>query len=300
MSSLVHYTSCPVCGSQDLHPLFTVHDHTVSHEDFLLISCASCTHRFTQDIPGPESIGRYYKAESYISHTNSSKGLINRLYKVVRGFTLAGKRKWVEGFTRKREGRVLDIGAGTGYFLAEMKSHSWETFGLEPDTDAREVCRQTHGITLQEMTAIGQLPAHSFDAITLWHVLEHVHDLEVYVKHFSTLLKPQGVLFIAVPNHTSYDALRYAKDWAAYDVPRHLHHFSPTSMKTLFAGKGFSWLGMKPMYFDAFYVSLLSSQYRSGKTQWLSAFFTGLRSNLNALFNREKCSSLVYVWKKED
>lgn len=299
MSSLVHYTSCPVCGGQDLHLLFSVHDHTVSQEDFLLLSCTSCGHRFTQDIPGPEAIGAYYKAESYISHTNSSKGLINRLYKIVRGYTLSGKRHWVEKYTGLKKGRILDIGAGTGFFLAEMKGHGWEAFGLEPDGDAREVSRQTHGIVLQEMESIDQLPAQSFEAITLWHVLEHVHDLDGYVNRFFKLLRPGGILFIAVPNHTSHDAQVYGKDWAAYDVPRHLHHFSPASMKKLFDGKGFEWVGMKPMYFDAFYVSLLSSKYKSGKTNWFSALLTGLISNIKTLSNKERCSSLVYVWRKK-
>lgn len=297
MDAQVHYTACPVCGGNRFQPIFSVHDHTVSQEDFLILGCPDCGHRFTQDVPGPDQIGAYYKAESYISHTNSSKGLINRLYKIVRGYTIGSKRRWVEKCTGLTKGAILDIGAGTGFFIAEMKSKGWEVTGLEPDAEAREVAVQTHGLKLEELNTLYQLTPGTYDAITLWHVLEHVHDLEGYVKRFRELLKPEGRLLIAVPNHTSHDAKKYGKDWAAYDVPRHLHHFSPSSIKYLLEKRGFTLQEMRPMYFDAFYVSLLSSKYQLGKTAWVSALFVAFVSNVKAFFHREECSSITYIFK---
>lgn len=299
MDAQVHYTACPVCGGNGFQPIFSVHDHTVSQEDFLILACTECRHRFTQDVPGPDHIGAYYKAESYISHTNSSKGVINRMYKIVRGYTIGSKRRWVEKCAGRKKGAILDIGAGTGFFIAEMKSKGWEVTGLEPDAEAREVALQTNGLKLEELDTLYQLTPGVYDVITLWHVLEHVHDLEGYVKRFGELLKPDGRLLIAVPNHTSHDALKYGKDWAAYDVPRHLHHFSPASIKQLFEKRGFALQEMRPMYFDAFYVSLLSSKYKSGKTAWVSAFFTAFVSNVKAILHREKCSSITYIFKRK-
>ncbi|MBN8668219.1 MAG: class I SAM-dependent methyltransferase [Chitinophagales bacterium] len=299
MDAQVHYTACPVCGGHGFQPVFSVHDHTVSQEDFLILGCTECGHRFTQDVPGPDRIGAYYKAESYISHTNSSKGLINRMYKIVRGYTIGSKRRWVEKYTGLKKGAILDIGAGTGFFIAEMKSNGWVVTGLEPDAEARAVAFDTNGLKLEGLDTLYQLTPGTYDAITLWHVLEHVHDLEGYVKRFNELLKPEGRLIIAVPNHTSHDARKYGKDWAAYDVPRHLHHFSPSSMKHLLEERGFLLQEMRPMYFDAFYVSLLSSKYKSGKTTWLSAFLIAFVSNIKAFFHREKCSSITYIFKQK-
>jgi SAM-dependent methyltransferase len=139
------------------------------------------------------------------------------------------------------------------------------------------------------------LPAESFDAITLWHVLEHVHDLSAYVQQLKSLLKERGKLFIAVPNYTSKDAAIYKESWAAYDVPRHLYHFSPRSMQSLMEKHGLKLLGYKPMWYDSFYISMLSSKYKNGKTNLLASFFNGLSSNLKAMGDVKKCSSVIYV-----
>jgi len=149
------------------------------------------------------------------------------------------------------------------------------------------------------MSHLAELPPAAFDAITLWHVLEHVHDLTGYVARFHELLTENGRLFIAVPNHQSYDASAYGQHWAAYDVPRHLYHFSPESIRRLFEDRGFVVHTHKPMLFDSYYVSLLSSKYKNGKTNWIGAAFTATLSNLLALFNTRKCSSVIYVIRKK-
>ncbi len=295
MSSLIHYRTCPVCGSADIHLRLSAKDHTVSGETFSILHCNNCTLRFTQDVPDSGAIGPYYKSEAYISHTNTSAGLINRLYQSVRKRTLASKRKLVEKSTGMRTGNLLDMGSGTGAFVHEMSQSGWNVTGLEPDAGARETGLSTFNVKLEDTDRFYELEAGSFDAITMWHVLEHVHDLNGYVAQLRDLLKPDGRLFIAVPNYTSPDARVYKEHWAAWDVPRHLYHFSPQSMQRLMDKHGLQILQHKPMWYDSFYVSMLSSKYKNGKTSLAGAFWNGLRSNLAAVGNYTRCSSVIYV-----
>lgn len=298
MNDRIHYKQCPVCGSTSIKDVLVVKDHSVSQELFPVGECSSCTLRFTQDVPGPDSISGYYKSEDYISHTNTSRGLINSLYQAVRKRTMEGKSKLVQNATGMQRGNLLDIGSGTGTFVSHMKSRGWNVTGLEPEPGARSVASQTYQVELEGMERFFSLEAGSFDAITLWHVLEHVHDLHGYVRQLKTLLKEKGKLIIAVPNYTSKDASIYEDHWAAYDVPRHLFHFSPKAMEILMARNGLKIEAFKPMWFDSFYISLLSSKYRRGRSNLPGAFWNGLRSNLAAVTNVRKCSSITYIISK--
>lgn len=298
MSNKVHYTVCPVCGSASVQYALTVKDHSVSKEEFAVWQCAGCSLRFTQDVPDAAAIGPYYLSEDYISHTNTSKGLVNKLYQFVRKRTMNAKRKLVGRETGLEKGTLLDIGSGVGSFAATMNQHGWNVTGLEPDAGAREVAKKTYHIDLENIDKLFQLPANSFDAITLWHVLEHVHDLQAYIAQLKNLLKENGRLLIAVPNYTAKDAGIYKDYWAAYDVPRHLYHFSPQSIKALVERHGMSVKKYKPMWYDSFYISLLSSKYKNGKSNLIAAFFNGLRSNLHAIGDAKKCSSVIYITGK--
>ena len=299
MESLVHYTHCPACGSANLHDVFPVRDFTVSKEQFMIVECGQCTLRFTQDIPTAEAIGPYYKSDDYISHTNTSRGIVNRLYLAVRRRTMRRKRNLVQRETGLRRGRLLDIGSGVGTFANTMQRAGWEVTGLEPEDAARQKAKELYDITLQPVEQFFQLPAGSFDAITLWHVLEHVHALENYLRQMEKLLKPTGKLLIAVPNYTSRDASIYREYWAAYDVPRHLYHFSPVAMRTLVERVGLHCEAVRPMWFDSFYISMLSNKYKFGKTKLPLACWNGLRSNLAAFGNTDRCSSVIYVIGKK-
>ena len=295
MSNKIHYSHCPVCGSDKIAPALTVKDFTVSKENYAVWHCRNCSFRFTQDVPDQSSIAPYYQSEEYISHTNTGKGIINNLYHKVRKRTLVTKRKLVQKVTGLRKGNILDVGAGTGAFLNEMKAALWNTTGLEPDTGAREMANNLHGLELNSIEKLFDLPQDNYDAITLWHVLEHVHELNKYVEHFKKLLKANGKLIVAVPNYTSHDAADYNEYWAAYDTPRHLWHFSPASMKVLMEKHGLKIISCKPMWYDSFYVSLLSSKYKNGKPNFIGAAFTGFISNYFALLNVKKCSSVIYI-----
>lgn len=294
----IHYTQCPVCASTSLKNTWKATDHTVSGEQFDIAVCENCTLAFTQDVPDAASIGPYYKSENYISHSNTSKGLVNRIYHAVRKRTLADKRKLIISATGAKKGTLLDVGSGTGAFVNEMKEHGWTVTGLEPDGDARKVAGTDYGVQLDDIDQFYKLQPASFTAITLWHVLEHVHDLHPYVQQLRNLLTDDGRLFIAVPNYTAYDARVYREHWAAFDVPRHLYHFSPASMQVLMQKNGLNVREYKPMWYDSFYIALLSSKYKNGGTHWLGAGFTGLMSNLKAAGNVKRCSSVIYVIEK--
>jgi SAM-dependent methyltransferase len=293
--SRITYTNCPCCGSPDIASGLTAKDHTVSRESFEIWQCSACTARFTQQVPDQSDIGAYYQSEDYISHSDTKKGLVNSLYHIVRKRTLRQKQQLVEQFTATKKGNLLDIGAGTGAFSAFMQKEGWNVVGLEPDDATRRRATQLHGIHLQSTSELFNLEPASFDAITMWHVLEHVHALHDYTLQVQKLLKPRGKAFIAVPNYTCYDAAVYGEYWAAYDVPRHLYHFSPLSMKLLVENFGMKLEKSLPMWYDSFYVSMLSEQYKSGHSNNARAFINGLLSNMKALGKPEKCSSVIYV-----
>ena len=295
---MITYTSCPICKSAEIKDIFLAKDYTVSGEDFSVVECKNCTLLFTQNVADQHEIGKYYASEKYISHSDTQVGLVNKLYYSIRKKTLQSKRNLVERETGKESGNVLDIGCGTGAFLHTMKTSGWMITGLEPDEKARAKAKSLYGIEPQPSANIFNLLPNSYDAITMWHVLEHVHQLHEYVQQLKNLLTDKGKIFIAVPNYTSYDAQHYGHFWAAYDVPRHLYHFSPTSMKNLMAQYGLTIKKINPMWFDSFYVSMLSEQYKNGKGNLASAFLTGAISNLKALISKEKCSSLIYIIEK--
>lgn len=298
MSQKVHYVQCPVCNSRNIQKVLTAEDFTVSHEKFDIWECADCGVRFTQDVPDMEDIGHYYKAEAYISHTDTKKGFVNRMYHYVRSITMKQKKTFVENETGKKIGALLDIGSGTGSFANIMQNAGWQVTGLEPDKVARENAARLHNLELRPSSDLFILKEDSFDAVTMWHVLEHVHDLHGYWKRISRLLKADGVFIVAVPNYTSHDAQYYGEFWAAWDVPRHLYHFSPKSMDVLARQYGFQVTQHIPMIFDSYYVSMLSEKYKKGKSNNLLALAAGLESNQRAARNPKKYSSVIYIMKR--
>jgi 2-polyprenyl-3-methyl-5-hydroxy-6-metoxy-1,4-benzoquinol methylase len=293
---MVQYTSCPVCGGTSFTNLFAVTDTTVSKQSFTIIKCTQCTIALTQNAPNAQNIGPYYNAEAYVSHTNSTKGFINTIYHWVRRYSLRTKVQLIKTVTGLQTGTLLDVGCGTGAFLHQAKTAGWQVTGLEPDATARQNAQQLFGITPNYPQQLFNFAPNTFNAITMWHVLEHVHTLNEYLQQLHKILTPNGKLVIAVPNYTSADAAAYKNHWAGYDVPRHLYHFSPQSMQTLLAKHGFTISQYKPMWFDSFYVSLLSEKNKSGNIA--SAFINGLLSNIKALGNVKKCSSVIYIAKK--
>jgi len=298
MAATIQYTQCPFCSSNHFEKTMIAKDYTVSNEMFDIYHCNTCTNRFTQNVATQNEIGRYYQSENYISHSDTNKDFISKIYHFVRNITLKSKRNLIIVLTKKQQGNLLDVGAGTGAFSNAMMQAGWAVTALEPDETARAVAASKYNLQLQKPAElVNQTPA-SFDAITLWHVLEHIHTLQEYLQQFHNVLKQDGRLIIAVPNYTSFDASYYQQYWAGYDVPRHLYHFSPTGMKQLAELNGFKIISYKPMWFDSVYVSMLSEQYKTGKQNFIKALFIGLISNVKALLNAKKCSSVIYILAK--
>lgn len=284
-----HYTDLQEI-KQDIY--LTVKDYLVSGETFSLVKNCSLDILETHPQPAPEAIHKYYESESYISHTDSNKGVLNFLYQCVKDFAIKQKLGLLNKYQREK-GTLLDIGAGTGDFLSFASKHGWNASGVEVNPSARKLAAAKN---IHLKSTISELKGEQFDAVTLWHVLEHLHDLENTISQISAHVKPGGFLMVAVPNYKSFDATYYGSFWAAYDVPRHLWHFTRTSMKRLFQ-QHFSLMIIKPMLFDAFYVSLLSENYMSGNKFSIRAFWIGLKSNVLAMRTKEY-SSLIYIYKK--
>ena len=295
------FSACPICNKEDIASLLHTKDYSLTTEDFQIIQCANCTLEYTDPAPSKEAIAPYYNFPSYISHTDTKEGLVNQIYDKVRNHTLTQKTNWVQSLFTGHKGQLLEVGAGTGAFAHSMLNKGWKVTALEPDAASRQKALENYNINLLPIEELFQLEPAKYEVITLWHVLEHVHDLNTYMKTFHSLLKPNGRLIIAVPNYTSYDAGFYKNFWAAYDVPRHLYHFSPLSMHYLAKKHKMSIVQKLPMWFDSFYVSLLSEKYKqSGMIGMMRAFFVGCISNLIALRNADRGSSIIYEIKKMD
>jgi 2-polyprenyl-3-methyl-5-hydroxy-6-metoxy-1,4-benzoquinol methylase len=291
-----HLESCPICNSKKLEPFMEASDYTVSRETFKIVRCQQCGFRFTNPRPELNHLGDYYKSEDYISHSNTAKGFINSTYQTVRKYTLLKKLQLISKYYKT--GKLLDIGSGTGDFLKVMRDAKWDVMGIEPSDDARDFSTKSSMLDVRSESEIDLLPDASFDVVTMWHVLEHVPKLNERVKDLKRLIKPDGLIIIAVPNCESLDAKIYGDKWAAYDVPRHLYHFAPQDITSLFANHSMKVIRILPMIFDSFYVSMLSEKYRSGKVNYLRAVWNGLRSNLAALRSGKTYSSQIYLIKK--
>ncbi len=268
----------------------TVTDYSVSKETFELYYDQDLDLLITSPQPSPENLGRYYESNDYISHTDSKRSLFEKAYHFVKGIALKNKLNLINNCSSIK-GNLLDIGAGTGDFLLTAKQNGWNTIGVEPSEKAKGIAI---GKGIQFSDSTEELESNSFDVITMWHVLEHVPNLEIQIKELKRLVKPNGTIIIAVPNFKSYDANYYGKFWAAFDVPIHFWHFSKTAIKLLFEKEDIKLEKVLPMKFDSFYVSLLSEKYKNGKMNFVKAIWIGLVSNWKANSSSEY-SSHIYV-----
>jgi len=275
-----------------MKPFLKTKDFSVSGEDFELVLDEERQLLITK--PQPENLEIYYQSESYISHTDSRKTFTDKIYHCVKSFSMWMKVRLINNYADDNKS-LLDIGAGTGDFLLAAKKYGWSVEGVEPNLDARLRSREKGMELRQDMES---LPRKKFEIITLWHVLEHLPDLENQILKLIWHLEEEGTLIVAVPNFKSYDAKYYKEYWAAYDVPRHLWHFSSTAIEALFSNQGMRVVATRPMVFDAFYVSLLSEKYRTGKQSFIKAILVGCLSNISGWLTKEH-SSIIYILQKD-
>lgn len=268
-------------------------DYAVSQQEFVVEYKSEYDCLKTN--PVPDNLESYYDSSEYISHTDANNSIITKIYQLVKTFTIKSKEKLISKYINHSNKSILDIGSGTGSFLEYLNSKGWHSIGVEPNEKAKRLSDAKNVISVKNSSKIQN---HTFDVISMWHVLEHVEDLKHQFQEFERLLNPEGIIVIAVPNYKSYDASYYKNFWAAYDVPRHIWHFSESSMKKISKKYGFQLIATKPMWFDSFYVSLLSEKYKTKKTNFLRAFIIGLLSNLKALFSSQY-SSKIYILSKK-
>jgi len=286
--------NCPICESARINLFLTAKDYFLSSDIFSIVKCQDCGFKFTNPRPEKTELGKYYESSDYISHSNKQKGIFASLYQIIRKYTLSQKYSIITKF--QPAGEILDIGCATGQLLHYMKSNGWKTVGIEPDDKTRERAISEFGLDVFPEDHLDTLDVASFDVITMWHVLEHVADLNGRIEQLKILIKANGTLIIAVPNCEAYDAEIYGPFWAGYDLPRHLYHFSKSDIKLLLEKHGFLIQKILPMRFDSFYVSLLSEKYLHGKMRWLPAIWNGFWSNMKSGQKRGH-SSLIYVLK---
>jgi len=301
----VHFTSCPLCGSNHLASDKLYTDRYVSGEKFTLVRCSDCGFLFTQDFPDQTVIHKYYESKDYISHSDTHKGIVNHVYHQVRRFMINRKA----GILRKalknnqlaiHSPRLLDIGTGTGYFSYSMKQKGWDVTATEANETARTFALNHFNFKILPIKALDEFRPHSFEVITLWHVLEHIQDLHQTVDKLHELLVDHGVLVLALPNHSSKDALHYKDAWAAYDAPRHLWHFNPDTLDKLANRHGFEVVKKYAMPFDTYYVSMLTEKELHHTMPFVRGMFHGLVSHIKSLFSGvNSSSSVIYVLNKK-
>lgn len=289
---------CPACGSGELVDYLKTKDYFLSGESFGLMKCANCNLVFTNPRPEKSELGRYYESDEYLSHHASSWSFQAFVYRFLRSLNIRHKYRQVTIFASR--GRLLDVGSGTGELLRFFKQKGWDVTGIEPNDSARSYSISHHDVSVFPEGYLSSLPSDSFDVVSMWHVLEHVSDINERVRILSRVLKKEGVLVVALPNIDSWDADYYGSYWAALDVPRHLFHFSPGSFGDFSNRHGFKVIAKIPMKMDAFYVSLLSEKYkgRGVVAAWIFALLNGFRSNIHA-YRDNNYSSVIYILKKK-
>ena len=293
-SMVITHKSCPLCGSENISVFLKATDHLLTLESFKIFKCRSCSFLFTQDVPDADEIGKYYHSQDYVSHSDTRKGLMNKLYHFGRTIMLKKKYRMVNKVVKGKN--LLDIGCGTGYFPAFMKRRGYDVTGVETDQKARAFAEKEFGIRVYSPADfINHKLEGKFDVITLWHVLEHLDDFNLYLEKMLEQLSPGGSLVIALPNCSSLDARHYKASWAGYDVPRHLWHFTPATLKILAENHGLKIRKMKRLMLDPFYNSMLSEKYRGNKVFMIFGIVIGKLAYIESIFNIKKSSSIVYI-----
>ncbi|MBA4321555.1 MAG: methyltransferase [Odoribacter sp.] len=295
---MIHHKVCPLCSSPEISHFLSCTDHFVSKEVFNICWCGRCGFIFTQDAPDESEAGRYYESDDYISHSDSKKGITDKAYQFIRRIMLHRKKKLIRKITGLSSGTILDIGSGTGHFLNIMKVSGWDIKGVEISGKARENAVRIFNIDTIPPEKIQDLPSNSFDCITLWHVLEHFREPFKFMEEIGRLLKPGGVVFIALPNSGSFDSKHYGKKWAAYDVPRHLWHFNPKTFSIFALKNNYSIIEKRYLPFDVFYISIISERYKGSRFALFSGTINGLRFSSRSIFKKSGKSSVIYILRK--
>lgn len=296
--TVITHDKCPLCKSSAIKKRFACVDEFATGEQFDIFECTACGLAFTQNVPDEKEIDRYYESPTYISHSNTSKGFVNRVYHIVRRIMLQKKARKVEMLTGLKNGRLLDYGAGTGHFARLMETRGWSVTAIEKNGKARELALKEFGFEMLPVEALSAIKDKELDVVTMWHVMEHIQEPDRMWDELHRILGDKGIAIIAVPNSASYDALKYKEHWAAYDVPRHLWHFTPSTIAQWGEKHGFVLDGQYTMPFDGFYISMLSEQYKDSRLHTIRGFWNGFKGWLLQCRRSSASSSIIYVFGK--
>tara|TARA_B100000902_G_scaffold398669_1_gene466320 strand:+ start:1248 stop:2084 length:837 start_codon:yes stop_codon:yes gene_type:complete len=278
---MIKEENCGVCGTKKtLLDKKNIKD-PYSLKVFCVYTCASCSVGYTH--PVPENIESYYDQEGYDSY-QKKKSLYNTIYSYVQSLNNNYKIKIIKRFG---VGMMLDYGAGSGSFVNFANKKGFKAFGYEP-INANNNKKITN--------TLGEIVKKKYKFITLWHVLEHTKEPKKLLSRIKKMLTKDGIIVIAVPNSGSYDNTYYKNRWAGYDVPRHLYHFNTKSFERLVLRLNMRVIKTKPLYFDAFYVSMLSEKNKNNPFWFISGVVIGFLSNICAFFTK-KHSSIIYIIK---
>ena len=296
--TVITHDKCPLCQSSAIKKRFACVDEFATGEQFDIFECTACGLAFTQNVPDEKEIDRYYESPTYISHSNTSKGIVNRVYHIVRRIMLQKKARKVEKLTGLKSGKLLDYGAGTGHFARLMETRGWSVTAIEKNGKARELALKEFGFEMLPVEALSIIKDKELDVVTMWHVMEHIQEPDRMWDELHRILGDKGIAIIAVPNSASYDALKYKEHWAAYDVPRHLWHFTPSTIAQWGEKHGFVLDGQYTMPFDGFYISMLSEQYKGSRLHTIRGFWNGFKGWLLQCRKSSASSSIIYVFRK--
>ena len=297
MTQIIH-KECPLCGSGKLLYQFSCKDQFATGELFDICKCEDCSFVFTQNVPDESEIGRYYESPTYISHSDTNKGFVNRCYHLVREIMLRRKASLVDSLVDGSKTSLLDYGAGTGYFARAMQRLDWDVTAIEKSEQARQYSKEQFGFEMQSVDALKDCEDGCFDVVTMWHVMEHIQNINEFWDELYRILDDNGIAVIALPNSASYDAQAYREHWAAYDVPRHLWHFTPSTVMKFGRKHGFILERQYTMPFDGFYISMLSERYKGSKLSVIKGAWKGLLGWVASWSKKSASSSIIYVFRK--
>lgn len=256
----MEYVVCNLCGSTDAAPLIRdLPDFLLQHKDVsaTFVKCLTCGLIYQNPRPTFVEMAAHYPPayESYALEP-SQKNSSWLLGQAIR-YGIGKRCRYVNRY--KRSGRLLDIGCATGVFLRGMQATGeWKLYGVEINEYAARIA-QEHGFTIHVGTLKeAAFPNEFFDAITLWDVLEHLHDPSESLREAHRILKPDGIVVIRVPSASSWDAALFGRYWAGLDAPRHLYVFTPQTLQALLVANCFraiSWSSQMGAY-TTFLLSL--------------------------------------------
>lgn len=289
---------CPICKSLNTEIRYHSQDWLITKQQFPIIHCFTCGHLFTGNAPKGKELSTYYESDKYTSHTD--KATEGKMYNIAKTLNLRIKYRIIHNHIKQVQ-NILDYGCGTGDFLGYCETKGQiVAYGYDPSEKAISQLRTKYNFTIYDNH--NSILENKYDVITLWHVVEHLPDPLSTIEFLVQSLNCNGLLIIAMPNHSSFDSSFYKTIWAAYDVPRHLHHFTPEFLHNSLKHLNLKLREISYLPFDPFYISYLSEQQTISNLplsiRILRSLFVSIISSIFSVIKPSKASSPILVFSK--